>query len=488
MDNEVLKTVWEEALTKLKNEYKMADKDRQDDFNSWFDFTYLSSDNDTITVETSNNMTWDMNQKKGYTARLLSILQALSSSTIKLKPAFKANEFNFPPLPTVSNKVNSSNSSPSSLDNKEAEEKERKRRLTKLRQTYSLDPAFNFENFIVTEGSSTDFAYKVAKKVSLSPGVAINPLLLYGGVGLGKTHLMQAIGNAVLEGGGNKKIVYTQSEAFLNEFTASIMARNPNIFKNKYRKLDILLLDDIQFLQGKEGIQQELFYVFEELHKKKAQMVFACDRPLKEIEKMQERLVSRLSSGMSLDLAPPSYEARCAIAYNWLKNRNLSLSNAIVEEIAGNIKTNVRDLQSALLTVTSRQEIIDRPITIKETRDSLKHFYSVEEINNERVGNISVSNILKVLSKAYNVSVEEIKGKRRDSSRVRPRQLAMYLIKTLLTDYTFLDIGRELGGKDHVTIMHGFNKIQDELKVNSDLKEELDRLTEEIRGYIQEGS
>ena len=342
MSDNNLKEVWLFAMDQLKNEYKLQGEEKEKEFTLWFNMNYIEDNIDTIKVSVPNQFMWNSMKSKGNVDKVIEKIKEISGLPhIEIIPEIK-NEMIF--------SEKSEEKETENLSEKiKKEEKKQKYDYEQLDskeiKNNTLNENFTFDNFITGEGSSSNFAYKVALAVAENPGTKTNPILLYGGVGLGKTHLMQAIGNRIYEKyGTSKKICYIQAESFLNEFTNSLLTKTADKFKNKYRKLDVLLIDDIQFLQGKEGIQQELFYVFEALHKNKAQMVFTCDRPLKEIEKMEERLVSRLGSGMSLDLQPPNFETRKAIIYKKLENEGKTLSDDVVDVISKSVETNIRDL------------------------------------------------------------------------------------------------------------------------------------------------
>ncbi|MFC2604068.1 MAG: chromosomal replication initiator protein DnaA, partial [Treponema sp.] len=327
-------------------------------------------------------------------------------------------------------------------------------------------------------GTNLQFAYNVAFSVAEEPGIKSNPILLYGGVGLGKTHLMQAIGNKIFAEKGEKlKICYIQAESFTNEFTNNLRNKTPAKFQSKYRKLDVLLLDDIHFLQKKEGVQNELFYTFEALHKNNSQMVFTCDRPLREIREMADRLVSRLSSGMTIDLQPPNYETRKAILYKKLDILKKSLPEEVIDYIANTVETNIRDLEAALNKILGYSEFIDNKITVEIAHQQLKDIYMLQN-----VGNVSIENIQKVIADNYQISVQELRSKSRAQKYVIPRHIALYISKEL-TEYTFTELGNEFGGKDHSTVMHACDNIKDKIKTDSSFAQKVNALIKEIKEY-----
>ena len=346
------------------------------------------------------------------------------------------------------------------------------------RKNSSLNPEFTFENFITNEGSANHFAYSMAKSVAENPGIK-NPILFYGGVGLGKTHLMQAIGNKIIELSNNsKKICYTQTEFFLNEFTMSIMNKTQNSFKNKYRNVDVLLLDDIQFLSNKDGVQEELFYTFEALYGNKKQMVFTCDRPLIEIKNIAERLVSRLGSGMCLNLNMPDYETRKAIIYKKLEKFNIPVSEEIIDFVSKVVETNIRDIEGAITNIVGYQEFLgNTPITVEQAKELIKDYYKAPSS-----GNISIENIKKVIAEDFNISVKDLIGSKRTNLISYARHIAFYITRNL-TELSLSDIGNEFGGRDHSSVINGIKKIEDKIKIDSLLNQKIQQIIKEIKEY-----
>ena len=346
------------------------------------------------------------------------------------------------------------------------------------RKNSSLNPEFTFENFITNEGSANHFAYSMAKSVAENPGIK-NPILFYGGVGLGKTHLMQAIGNKIIELSNNsKKICYTQTEFFLNEFTMSIMNKTQNSFKNKYRNVDVLLLDDIQFLSNKDGVQEELFYTFEALYGNKKQMVLTCDRPLIEIKNIAERLVSRLGSGMCLNLNMPDYETRKAIIYKKLEKFNIPVSEEIIDFVSKVVETNIRDIEGAITNIVGYQEFLgNTPITVEQAKELIKDYYKAPSS-----GNISIENIKKVIAEDFNISVKDLIGSKRTNLISYARHIAFYITRNL-TELSLSDIGNEFGGRDHSSVINGIKKIEDKIKIDSLLNQKIQQIIKEIKEY-----
>ena len=462
MSENNLKEFWDLAISQIENNYKKEKKENE--FNLWFNMDYVEDNNLTIKVSVPSTFMWQSMISKGYVDTLKKYLKKITAQDIEIESVVIEKE---------SDKTNNEN--PVKNEQKSSTQEKNTSQNSSKSKNYVFDEKFTFENFIVGDGSASKFAYNVALSVSQNPGLKKNPVLLYGGVGLGKTHLMKAIGNKVHNLFPEKKICCIQSESFLNEFTQSIFSKTQDSFKSKYRKLDVLLLDDIHFLQNKPGIQDELFYTFEALKEKNSQMVFTCDRPLKEIEHMAERLVSRLGSGICLNLDFPSYETRKAIIYKKLESEEKSLPEEIIDYIAKIIETNIRDLESALTKITGYTEFFDSQITLEIAQEQLKDFYS-----NPRTGNISVQNIMKTVALNFNITVEEMKSSKRQQKFVNPRHIALYICHEL-TEYTYTDLGNEFGGRDHSSIMHAVEKVEEKIKTDSNYKQMIDFIIKRIK-------
>jgi len=345
-----------------------------------------------------------------------------------------------------------------------------KKKHPQLREDYT------FDTFV--PGDNSAFAYNASLAVAKNPGKAYNPILIYGGVGLGKTHLMQSIGNYIYnEKGENVKICYVSAENFTNEFTSAIKNNTVSSFKAKYRKLDVLLLDDIHFLQNKDATQEELFYTFEELYNNKKQMVFTCDRPITELKNIEDRLKTRFSRGMSIDLQPPNYETRKAILQKKLDIFGKSIPADVVDYIAKNVQTNVRDLESCLNKMIGYSELINKNLTIEIAQQQLRDTFS--QPSN---GSITIETIQKVVADHYNISMNDIKSKKRDKKFVVPRQIAIYISRHLI-EYSFPELGNEFGGRDHTTAMHSYEKVEEQLKTDSSLNSTIQLLIREIKDY-----
>jgi len=344
-------------------------------------------------------------------------------------------------------------------------------------QTTNLNPNYTFESFI--PGDNSSFAYNACMAIAKNPGSIYNPCLIYGGVGLGKTHLLQSIGNYIAESNQKTSVLYVTAENFTNEFIMSVNTKNPQGFKKKYRKVSVLLIDDIHFLQGKEGTQNELFNTFNDLYDSGRQIVFTCDRPIEELKDISERLKSRFSRGLNIDLLPPAYETRIAILNQKCTEKNFSMSEEVIQYIAKNVNTNVRDLEASLTKLIAYSHLLKKDISLDVAKNQLKHI--VNSGINQTTG-LSVSLIIKIVSAYFNVNPSELKSKNKKKSIVYPRQLAMYLARQL-TEFSTNEIGYEFGGKTHSTVMYNVQIIESKLKSsgNNEINATIDKLTREIK-------
>lgn len=338
-----------------------------------------------------------------------------------------------------------------------------------------FNPAYTFESFV--PGDNSSFAYSACRAIAQNPGSAYNPCLLYGGVGLGKTHLIQSIGNQLLKDNPKLKVAYVTAENFTNEYIQSLADKNPQQFKNKYRKVSVLLIDDIHFLQKKEGVQNELFNTFNDLYDTGRQIVFTCDRPVEELRDISDRLRSRFVRGLNIDLLPPNYETRVAILKKKCQEKGMEFSDEVIEYIATNISSNVRALESCLTKLMAYSNLLHKDISLETAREQLKQIINS---NNDTSG-ISIDLIVKTVSSYFNVSPFDIKGKSKSQSVVIPRQIAMYLCRKL-TDFSTTEIGSEFGGKNHTTVMYNVQKIEAMLKSSEkDIGNTIDKLSNQIK-------
>jgi chromosomal replication initiator protein len=335
-----------------------------------------------------------------------------------------------------------------------------------------LNPRFTFDNFIV--GASNRMAHAASLAVANAPGKSYNPLFIYGGVGLGKTHLMQAIAHHTLSQNHQTKVKYISSEKFTNELILAIQNRTTERFRQKYRNVDVLLIDDIHFLSGKEAAQEEFFHTFNVLYDYHKQIVISSDRPPKEIPRLEERLVSRFGWGLVVDIQPPDFETRVAILKKKLEKDPIKIEEEVIYFIAKNITTNIRELEGALIRIIAYSLIENKPITLGLAKDILKDM--VKEIYKR----ITPEIILEKVSNYFNLSKDDLKKSKRNKNLVLPRQVTMYLIREL-TNLSLPEIGNFLGAKHHTTILYAYKKIKENLKSDEKLKLIIDSITQEIK-------
>lgn len=336
-----------------------------------------------------------------------------------------------------------------------------------------LNQNYTFENFVV--GPNNQLAHAAAKSVSRSPATQFNPLFIYGGTGLGKTHLIQAIGHYLLQERPYLKVLYIPTEQFINEFIYSIQTNTQHSFKIKYRNVDILMIDDIQFLEKKEETQNEFFHTFNTLYENKKQIIISSDRPPKQIATLADRLRTRFEWGMITDIQTPNLETREAILRNKAAKENIIISDEAFNYIARRITSSIRALESALANLRMVYDIYNEPITMKHIKEHLKHLFDEESSRK-----VTPNDIITKISDLYNISVEDIISKSRQSKIVTPRFVAMYLTRKL-TDMTTTDIGKQFGHRDHSTVVNAINKIEEDMKNNSDFKEQIEELKIELR-------
>ncbi|MBD7939576.1 chromosomal replication initiator protein DnaA [Cytobacillus sp. Sa5YUA1] len=336
-----------------------------------------------------------------------------------------------------------------------------------------LNTKNTFDTFVI--GSGNRFAHAASLAVAEAPAKAYNPLFIYGGVGLGKTHLMHAIGHYVLDHNPNAKVVYLSSEKFTNEFINSIRDNKTIDFRNKYRKVDVLLIDDIQFLAGKESTQEEFFHTFNTLHEESKQIVISSDRPPKEIPTLEDRLRSRFEWGLITDITPPDLETRIAILRKKAKAEGLDIPNEVMLYIANQIDSNIRELEGALIRVVAYSSLINKDINADLAAEALKDI-----IPSSKPKVITIHEIQKVVGGYYNVKLEDFSAKKRTKSIAFPRQIAMYLSREL-TDFSLPKIGEEFGGRDHTTVIHAHEKISKLLHADTQFQQQLKEINELLK-------
>jgi len=436
-----LEKLWHKVLSKIE------DKISRPSFETWLKSTKLMSygdENVTIAVPNSFAKDWLENH---YVHLITGILSELTGEDrlihFVVPKEMEENDFQVP-KPVVKQADKSAIQSASVM----------------------LNPKYTFDTFVI--GSGNRFAHAASLAVAEAPAKSYNPLFIYGGVGLGKTHLMHAIGHYILEQDPSKKVVYLSSEKFTNEFINSIMNNKAGDFRNQYRNVDVLLIDDIQFIAGKEQTQEEFFHTFNTLHEESKQIIISSDRPPKEIPTLEDRLRSRFEWGLITDIAPPDLETRIAILRKKAKADGLlDISDEVMLYIANQIDTNIRELEGALIRVVAYSSLVNMDITTDLAAEALKDI-----IPNSRPRTVSILDIQKTVGEHYNIRLEDFTAKKRTRAIAFPRQIAMYLSREL-TDSSLPKIGSEFGGRDHSTVIHAHEKISKQLKDDQNLQQDI---------------
>ncbi|MDF2883840.1 MAG: dnaA, partial [Clostridiaceae bacterium] len=338
--------------------------------------------------------------------------------------------------------------------------------------TAILNPKYTFDTFVI--GNSNRFAHAASLAVAESPAKAYNPLFIYGGVGLGKTHLMHAIGHYIIQNNPKAKVVYVSSEKFTNELINSIKDDKNVEFRNKYRNVDVLLIDDIQFIAGKERTQEEFFHTFNALHEANKQIIISSDSPPKEIPTLEDRLRSRFEWGLIADIQAPDFETRMAILKKKADEEHLNIHNEVFSYIATKIKSNIRELEGALIRIVAFSSLTNKEISVDLASEALKDIISSKQ--NKQV---TIELIQDVVSSYYSLKIDDFKSSRRTRNVAFPRQIAMYLSRKL-TDMSLPKIGEEFGGRDHTTVIHAYEKISNCLKSDEALQKVVTELSKRI--------
>lgn len=445
-------------------------------FTTWFKNTSIFGVSDDVVVITVPNIFAKEWLEKRYREQLLSFIQKQLPSITTLACRVEVDDQQETPnqkgsLPQDLYKFKSK-----PLNQKTSYNTTRKV-LTKARSPYksNLNKRYSFDSFVV--GSNNELAYAACRSIAEAPGENYNPLFIYGGVGLGKTHLLQSTGNYALEVNPDIKIRYVSMERFANELVDAIQKSKAKEFKNSYISLDILILDDIQFLTGKEKTQEEFFHIFESLYQLGKQIILSSDRAPKSIPTIEDRLRSRFEGGMMADVSKPDLETRIAIINKKLAEKHFSIPSDVVEYLAKNIYHNVRELEGALTKIIVTFQLRNTTPTIKEVAEMTKDVISVN-----RQKDLTVAKILLSVGDFYDVKVEEIIGKSRQKKIVKPRQIVVYFLRQEL-NLSFPGIGAEIGGRDHSTAIYAYDKITKELENNLLLKDQLKFIKEKFIEY-----
>ena len=444
-----IEELWNKILEIIKEELSPQA------YNSWFSQTKVDKyDGNKLVISAPGDFCKDWLEKH-YTGFIKDIFKSTLGSDDNLKIEFRTADQKF------------------STSSRPAPKKKTKKEDTFFKNTrLLLNPKYTFDDFVV--GNSNRFAHAACLAVAQSPAKAYNPLFIYGGVGLGKTHLIQAIGNYITQHNGKTRVLYISSEKFTNELINSIRDDRTVAFRDKYRSVDILLIDDIQFLAGKERTQEEFFHTFNTLYESNKQIVITSDRPPKDITTLEERLISRFEWGLATDVQEPDYETRIAILRKKAQSENLNMPNEIIDFIAEKIPSNIRQLEGALTKITAYSTLTKKELSVPLTQEILKDIIPLE---NKK---ISVGQIQKTVSDYYNIKVNSLLSKKRTKDIVLARQVAVYLSREL-TDLSLTSIGETFGRRDHTTIIHSYIKIKNKIKKDKSFKSIIDNLTSDIK-------
>lgn len=465
MSEQNYKDFFEEAMNQIHEEFKSSGNENEFILN--FKFSYIEDTLSEIKVSVPSKFLWDRMVQKGNVQKFESKINELTGQEINLSPIFNSK-----PAETSKNEIFVE----SSKKIESSPSQNSKNSDSSIEKHPQLIEEFTFENFV--PNGEHDYAFNACLAAAKTPGNKnFNPILLYGPSGIGKTHLMVAIGNYIYSNNPKLKISYITTESLMNEFTASIRERSTDKFTKKYRKLDVLLLDDIQFLEKSEKLQDELFYTFDEIYNRKGQIVFTSDRPLKEINGIVERLKTRFSRGQNIDLKVPDYETRLAIIDKKLEIQGKSIPQDVKELIAKTFQSNVRELEGALSKMIGYAELMRKELTLDIAKEQLS-----DSIGSNESGIITVETIQKVVSDYYNISVSDLKSERRNKTVLVPRHIAIYLSRKI-TEYSLMEIGEEFGGRDHTTVMNSITKIENQLKIDPMIGETIKILEKQIREF-----
>ena len=438
--------IWNETLNQISLELSYQE------YNTWLNqIKYISSDKKSITVSVPSKFVKDIISER-YLKLIKNKMKELAGSNIEL-------------IFTVDHS--------SDLKQEPGIRTHSPKMVQQINARKALfNPKYIFEKFVV--GGSNDLATAAAKKISENPGKYWNPFFVYGGVGLGKTHLLHAIGHTIVDMFEEMKILYITGESFMNDYITSIQKGTMNSFRIKYRKADLLLIDDVHSIQGKEGTMEELFHTFNTLYASKKQMVFTSDRPPKELRKLEDRLRSRFEWGLTADIQPPNFEMRESILRQKIQEESYVVPEEVVRFIAENFTWNIRELESALYKLYAYHDLVHEELTINLAKKALKDMISVKSIED-----ISIDLIQKKVANSFNISFSDMKSKKRSRNIALPRQVAMYLSRKL-TNYSTTEIGNEFGGKDHSTVIYAISKIENQFDSDDSFRLKVDRITKEI--------
>ena len=442
-------------------------------YNLWFaPVTARCLDGDTLTLEVADEFC-EFWLKDNYLDVLRSVVSRAAIRPIQVDFAIRTSDapvetpVELAPVPEVAPKVRSTRAEARSAESEAPQHRDAARKSESL-----FNPNNTFETFVV--GSNNHHAHAACMGVAQKPGHTYNPLFLFGGVGLGKTHLLQAIGHHVLGNKKNAKIGYLSCERFTNEFIEALQNSQLTKFRKRHRELDVLLIDDIQFLQGKERIQEEFFHTFNALHDAHKQIVLTCDRPANEIQGLEQRLISRFEWGMTADLKAPDVETRLAILNKKVAALSVNLPEEIILFLANRIRTNIRRLEGALVRVAAYAQISGKALNLETVETLLR-----EILQEEGKVAISVGEIQKRVADYFDIRLADMTSKRRPENIAFPRQIAMYLARQL-TEHSLCAIGESFGGRDHGTVLHACRQVRDRMEVEAKVRQDVGYLEKQL--------
>lgn len=439
--------LWEKCRTKIRNEIS------EESYNTWFQPINFDSITETKLILSVPNTFYKDCLEQNYLDIINSSLNSFTQSSIQTYFRLENNSSNHPKQETPKLK------------------NEKEEHSISFTACSTINPKYNFENFVV--GSSNQFAHAAARSVADNPKVTYNPLFVYGGVGLGKTHLLHAMGNAILKTNPQTKVRYLSAESFTVDLIESLKQDDMRNFRSRYRPLDVLFVDDIQFLAGKERTQEEFFYTFNALHQMHKQVILSSDSYPKDLSRVEERLRSRFEAGLVADIEPPDLETKIAIIYKKAEAHDKQIPANVATFIASNIKTNIRELEGLLLRVIAYASFTRRIIDLKLTKEVLAEF--ICDVNK----NFNIATIMAAVAHHFEIKVSDIKSKKRTRNISVPRQIAMYLCRTK-TKLSLPEIGRQFGGKDHTTVIFAHKKISENINKNNDLKKVINIIVSDI--------
>jgi chromosomal replication initiator protein len=439
------KNIWEDALSQIEQEVSKAN------FNTWFKDTFINKVNDGVAqIGVPNSFVRDWLNNKFYKT-ILKNLRDVSDEIRSLEIVVSKNNTN---KDIVVNKKDEKNNNELPLAD------------FYINKEDNLNPRYIFETFVI--GPFNELAHAATQAIIKQPGVVYNPLFIYGNTGHGKTHLIQAAGNQIKKISQDKKVFYLTSEKFTVEYINAVQQNKVGLFKDKYRKYDVLIMDDIQFLSGKEKTQEELFHLFNTLYDNNKQIIFSSDQHPNFIPGLEDRLKSRFNQGMIVDITQPDHESRIAIIKTKLIKNSIELNDDVYDFLAKSIEGNIRELEGVVNSIVCQTQLKNRRLSINEIKDLIKNTSKPKKM-------ISVNDLIKIVSDFFNIEPDSIKDKTRRKEVVRPRQITMYILREDF-NISFPTIGEKMGGRDHTTVIHSCEKIKKDLKIDNSLTQQLSQI------------